>query len=53
MHGGRAKGSPQKHGWFTQQALDDRREVRRVLFQLKQLVAEFNSDMDSNVHVPA
>ena len=53
MHGGRAKGSPQKHGWFTQQALDDRREVSRVLSQLKQLVAEFNSDVDSNVHVPA
>lgn len=38
MHGGKSSGRPVEHGFYTQDAINDRRELREIIRDLQMMI---------------
>jgi len=42
MHGGKSTGRPIEHGFYTQDAMDDRRELREIIRDLQMVITRLD-----------
>lgn len=44
MHGGKSPGRPAKHGYFTQAAMTERKQLSELIREINQWVKELDAD---------
>jgi len=47
MHGGKSTGRPTQHGFYTQNAIADRRQLSQLIQEVNQLVSGINKGQSS------